>query len=56
MSEPVDVSLTEEDHGVDDGPEIDEALDPELETEFDVEVDLANEQRDIHEVDAELGQ
>lgn len=54
MSENVpDVSLTE-DHGEDDGPDIDEALDPALETEFDVDVDPADEQRDIHEIDEEL--
>ena len=54
MPEPNDLSY-EEDHGEDDGPEFDEALDRELgETEFEVEVDLALEQRDIHEVDEEL--
>ena len=56
MSEPPrDVSL-EEDHGPDEGPEVDEALDPELgETQFEVEVDLELEQRDIHEADQDLG-
>jgi len=53
---PRDVSL-EEDHGDEsDEPEFDEALDPELgETQFVVEVDLELEQRDVHEVDDELG-
>jgi hypothetical protein len=56
MDEPArDVSL-DEDHGEDEGPEFDEALDPELgETEFVVEVDLELERRDIHEVDESLG-
>jgi hypothetical protein len=56
MPEPSDVSL-EEDHGDEqDEPEFDEALDPELgETQFVVEVDLELEQRDIHEVDHDLG-
>lgn len=55
MSEPIpDVSLTE-DHGDDDGPELDEALDANFETEFEVAFDPATEQRDIHEVDEELG-
>lgn len=40
----------------DDGPEFDEALDPELgETQFEVEVDLELEQRDIHEADEQIG-
>jgi hypothetical protein len=56
VPEPRDISL-EEDHGDDDGPELDEALAPELgETEFAVEVDLGLEQRDIHEVDEQLAQ
>lgn len=46
----------DEDDGEGEGPERDEALDPELgETEFVVEVDLELEQREIHEVDEALG-
>lgn len=54
VTEPRDISL-EEDHGEDEGPEFDEALHPELgETEFVVEVNLDDEQRDIHEIDEVL--
>jgi len=48
-----DVSL-EEDHGDDDDPEIDEALDPEFEPVFEVDVNPEDETRDIHEADTEL--
>jgi hypothetical protein len=54
----------EEDHGEaearaaglirEDHPELDEALDPELEPEFDVPADPELEQRDIHEIDDAL--
>ena len=55
MDEPRDISLEEEDHGEDDGPEFDEALHPELgETEFEVDVNLEDEQRDLHEADEEI--
>jgi hypothetical protein len=55
MYEPRDISLEEEDHGEDDGPEFDEALHPELgETEFEVDVNLEDEQRDLHEADEEI--
>ena len=53
MEASVDVSL-HEDHGEDDGPEFDEALDPEFEKVFDVDNDPKLEERDIHEVDALL--
>jgi hypothetical protein len=53
---PRDISL-EEDHGDEsDEPEFDEALDLELgETEFVVEYHPELEQRDIHEIDVDLG-
>jgi hypothetical protein len=53
---PRDISL-DEDHGDEsDEPEFDEALDPELgETVFVVEYDAELEQRDIHEIDEDLG-
>jgi hypothetical protein len=54
MEGSADVSL-QEDHGEDDGPEFDEALDPEFEKVFDVDNDPKLEERDIHEVDALLG-
>ena len=53
MEGSADVSL-QEDHGEDDGPEFDEALDPEFEKVFDVDNDPRLEERDIHEVDALL--
>ena len=54
MEGSADVSL-QEDHGEDDGPEFDEALDPEFEKVFDVDNDPKLEEPDIHEVDALLG-
>jgi hypothetical protein len=56
MSDPPrDVSL-DEDHGDEsDEPEFDEALDPELgETQFQVDVDLELERREIHEIDEDI--
>src|SRR4051794_5519346 len=38
----------------DDHPDLDEALDPEAEPVFDVEIDPALETRDIHEADDEI--
>jgi hypothetical protein len=56
VSEPETEIGPDEDEGEDEGPELDEALDPELgETEFEVVFDLEGEQRDIHEVDESLG-
>ena len=56
MSDPETEIGLDEDDGEDEGPELDEALDPELgETEFEVVFDLEGEQRDIHEVDGSLG-
>jgi hypothetical protein len=56
VSEPETEIGLDEDDGEDEGPELDEALDPELgETEFEVVFDLEGEQRDIHEVDESLG-
>jgi hypothetical protein len=56
VNEPETEVDMEEDHGEDEGPELDEALDPELgETEFVVVFDLEGEQREIHEVDESLG-
>ena len=56
MNDPeIELGL-DEDHSEDEGPELDEALDPELgETEFEVVFDLEGEQREIHEVDESLG-
>jgi hypothetical protein len=47
-----DVSLNE-DHGLDEDPERDEALDPDEEV-FDVEFDPELEKHDVHEADGEL--
>ncbi len=47
-----DVSLNE-DHGPDEDPERDEALDPDEEV-FDVEFDPELEKHDVHEADGEL--
>jgi hypothetical protein len=47
-----DVSLNE-DHGLDEDPERDGALDPDEEV-FDVEFDSMLEQHDVHEADVEL--
>jgi len=47
-----DVSLNE-DHGLDEDPERDEALDPDEEV-FDVEFDPELEKHDVHEADREL--
>jgi hypothetical protein len=56
VSEPETEIGLDEDDGEDEGPELDEALDPELgETEFEVVFDLEGEQREIHEVDESLG-
>jgi|Tabmets5t2r1_1033131.scaffolds.fasta_scaffold85406_2 hypothetical protein len=56
VNEPETEIGMDEDDGDDEGPELDEALDPELgETEFEVVFDLEGEQREIHEIDESLG-
>ena len=56
VNEPETEIGLDEDDGDDEGPELDEALDPELgETEFEVVFDLEGEQREIHEIDESLG-